>query len=121
MALLTLLCHQQAMRSTPARDPQSALPCRVMTTTTSASSRSRLPQDQTFDIHFQLTVVVEVYTLFLTVEKGGLQCAAHCARLTLLEIMQELLKRQMPAVPQGNPNTFCERFHHYFVILGPSI
>ena len=91
------------------------------TTTTSASSRSRLPQDQTFDIHFQLTVVVEVYTLFLTVEKGGLQCAAHCARLTLLEIMQELLKRQMPAVSLENPNSFCERFHHYFVILGPSI
>jgi len=91
------------------------------TTTTSASSRSRLPQDQTFDIHFQLTVVVEVYTLFLTVEKGGLQCAAHCTRLTLLEIMQELLKRQMRAVSQENPNTFCERFHHYFAILGPSI
>ena len=30
--------------------------------------------------------------------------------------MQELLKRQMPAVSQENPNTFCERFHHYFVI-----
>ena len=50
-----------------------------------------------------------------------MQCAAHCARLTLLEIMQELLKRQMPAASQENPNTFCERFHHYFVILGPSI
>ena len=59
--------------------------------------------------------------MFSTVQKGDLQCAAYCARLTLLEFVEELFEWQVPAPSQIHPNAFCERFHSYFVILGPSI
>ena len=83
--------------------------------------RSRLPEDQPFDIHLQLGAVVEVQKGFSTVQKRDLQCAAYCARLTLLEFVEELFEWQVPAPSQKHPNAFCERFHYYFVILGPSI
>jgi hypothetical protein len=59
--------------------------------------------------------------MFSTVQKRDLQCAAYCARLTLLEFVEELFEWQVPAPSQKHPNAFCERFHYYFVILGPSI
>ena len=79
---------------------QSALPRRMQTTAMSASLRSmvehalpsRLLKAQPFDIHFQCSVVVEVQTMFSTVQKGDLQCAAYCARLTLLELVEELFE-----------------------------
>ena len=49
--------------------------------------------------------------MFSTVQKGDLQCAAYCARLTLLELVEELFEWQVPARSQENPNTFCEGVH----------
>ena len=56
-----------------------------------------------------------------TVQKGDMQCAAHCARLTLLEFVEELFERQVPAPSQEHPNAFCEGLHDCFVILSPSL
>ena len=35
-----------------------------------------------------------------TKQKEDLQCAAHCARLTLLEFVEELFEWQVPALSQ---------------------
>ena len=56
-----------------------------------------------------------------TVQEGDLQSAAHCARLTLLEFIEELFERQVLAPSQEHPNAFCEGFHYCFVILCPSL
>ena len=82
---------------------------------------SRLLKDQTLDIHFQFSVVVEVQTMFSTVQKGDLQRAAHCALLSLLEFVLELFELQVLAPSQKHPNAFCEGLHYCFVILGPSL
>ena len=52
----------------------------------------RLLIDQTFDLHFQFSVVVEVQSMLSTVQEGDLQCAALRARLSLLEFIDELFK-----------------------------
>ena len=59
--------------------------------------------------------------MFSTKQKEDLQCAAHCARLTLLEFVEELFEWQVPAPSQKHPNTFCEGFHYCFVLLGPPL
>ena len=59
--------------------------------------------------------------MFSTVQKGDLQCAAYCARLTLLEFVEELFERQVPARSQEHSNPFCEGVHYCFVLLGPPL
>ena len=59
--------------------------------------------------------------MFSTVQKGDLQCAAYCARLTLLEFVEELFEWQVPAPSQKHPNAFCEGVHYCFVLLGPPL
>ena len=59
--------------------------------------------------------------MFSTVQKGDLQCAAYCARLTLLELVEELFEWQVPAPSPKHPNAFCEGFHYCFVFLSPPL
>ena len=59
--------------------------------------------------------------MFSTKQKEDLQCAARCARLTLLEFVEELFEWQVPAPSQKHPNAFCEGAHYWFVLLGPPL
>ena len=59
--------------------------------------------------------------MFSTVQKRDLQCAAYCARLTLLEFVEELFEWQVPAPSQKHSNAFCEGVHYCFVLLGPPL
>ena len=56
-----------------------------------------------------------------SVQEGHLQRTALCARLTLLELVEELSERQVPALSQEQPNAFCEGLQDCCVIFTPPL
>ena len=59
--------------------------------------------------------------MFSTVQKGDLQCTAHCARLTPLEFVEEFFEWQVLARSQKLPHALREGNHYCSVILSPPL